>query len=99
MDQAFVRSKLDEEVWFRLPDGCGDLTGRVMCLNVSLYGLKQASRQWNKTLTAQLREMKFEQCPVDPCLMRLIIDDEIVALVVMYVDDKCFVVARRSETR
>ena len=40
-----------------------------------------------------------DRCPVDPCLMRLIIDDEIVALVVMYVDDKCFVVARRSETR
>ena len=59
-----------------------------MCLNMSLYGLKQVSRQWNKTLTTRLREMKFEQCPVDPCLMRLIIDGEIVALVVMYyVDD------------
>ena len=53
---------------------------------MSLYGLKQASRQLNKTLTAQLREMKFEQCPVDLCLMRLIIDGEIVALVVMHVD-------------
>ena len=90
VDQAFVRSKLDEEVWFRLPDGCGDLTGRVVRLNMSLYGLKQASRQWNKTLTARLQEMKFEQCPVDPCLMRLIIDGEIVALVVMYVDDIMF---------
>ena len=70
VDQASVRSKLDEEVWFRLPDGCGDLMGRVVCLNMSLYGLKQPSRQWNKTLTARLYEMKFKQCPVDPCLMR-----------------------------
>ena len=70
VDKAFVRLKLDEEVWFRLPERCGDLTWRVVCLNMSLYGLKQASRQWNKTLTARLREMKFEQCPVDPCLMR-----------------------------
>ena len=53
---------------------------------MSLYGLKQASRQWNKTLTARLKEIGFEQSLLDPCLLRLIISDELAGVVVMYVD-------------
>ena len=42
VDQAFVQSDL-EDVFLRLPKGCGDLSGKVVRLNKSLYGLKQAS--------------------------------------------------------
>ena len=41
-DQAFVQSDLEEDVFLRLPKGCGDLSGKVVRLNQSLYGLKQA---------------------------------------------------------
>ena len=44
LDQAFVQSDLEENVFLRLPKGCGDLSGKVVRLNKSLYGLKQASR-------------------------------------------------------
>ena len=94
VDQAFVRSKLDEEVWFRLPKGCGKLTGKIVRLNMSLYGLKQASRQWNKTLVARLMEIGFEQCPVDPCLLRLVVGGELAGVVVIYVDDIMFAGSR-----
>ena len=42
--QAFVQSDLDEVVYIRLPPGCGALSGKVVRLRRSLYGLKQASR-------------------------------------------------------
>ena len=44
-DQAFVQSYLEEDVFLRLPKGCGGLSGNVVRLNKSLYGLKQASRK------------------------------------------------------
>ena len=42
--QALVQSKQDEDVFLRLPNGCGSLSGRIVRLNKSLYGWKQASR-------------------------------------------------------
>ena len=44
VEQAFVQSKLDEDVFLRLPRGFGRLSGKVVRLKKSLYGLKQASR-------------------------------------------------------
>ena len=45
-EQAFVKSKLDEDVYLRMPQCCGALSGKVVKLGRSLYGLKQASRTW-----------------------------------------------------
>ena len=45
VDQAFVRADLKEDVFMRLPEGCGALSGKIIKLNKSLYGLRQASRQ------------------------------------------------------
>ena len=42
-EQAFVQSELDEEVYLRLPKGCGSMSGKVVRLRKSLYGLKQTS--------------------------------------------------------
>ena len=44
VEQAFVQSKLDENIFLRLPKECGSLSGKKVRLNKSLYGLKQASR-------------------------------------------------------
>ena len=44
VERAFVQPKLDEEFFLRLPKGCGSLSGKIVRLNKSLYGLKQASR-------------------------------------------------------
>ena len=44
VEQTFVQSKLDEDVFLRLPRGCGRLSGKIVQLNKSLYGLKQAFR-------------------------------------------------------
>ena len=39
-EQAFVQSDLDEVVYIRLPPSCGALSGKVVRLRRSLYGLK-----------------------------------------------------------
>ena len=43
IEQAFVQSDLEENVFMSLPQDCGRLSGKIVRLNKSLYGLKQAS--------------------------------------------------------
>ena len=50
IEQAFVQSELDHEVFMKLPQGCGSMSGKIVRLNKSLYGLRQASRTFNKRL-------------------------------------------------
>ena len=42
-EQAFVQSNLDKNVFMQLHQGCVEVSGKVVRLNRSLYGLKQAS--------------------------------------------------------
>ena len=78
----------------RLPSGCGFMSGKVVRLNKSLYGLKQASRQWHQLLASTLKRFGFEQCLADPCVMRLMMCGEVAAMVVMHVGDILFGGAR-----
>ena len=51
IQQDFVQSDLEEKVYTRLPQGCGRFGGKIVMLNKSMYGVKQASRQWHAHLT------------------------------------------------
>ena len=94
-EQAFVQSKLDEDVYLRMPQGCGALSGKVVKLGRSLYGLKQASRTWHNHLVRGMRSLGFEQCAADACVMRLVEDGVVSMVVVAHVDDiSC--IARKS---
>ena len=53
-----------------LPPGCGSMSGKVVRLNKSLYGLKQASRTFYKRLVSDLKRIGFEQSLSDPCVLR-----------------------------
>ena len=87
VDQAFVRANLKEDVFMRLPEGCGELSGKIVKLNESLFRLRQASRQWYAMLKTCLLALGFEQCLADSCVSRLIRGGIVALIVVVNVDD------------
>lgn len=70
--QAYLQAELKEDLYMRVPPGHPrfDGTGRPLALklNRSLYGLKQAGREWNKLLVQFLLNWGFMQSVIDVCL-------------------------------
>jgi hypothetical protein len=60
---AFLEADIEEEIYMTQPEGLRhtDINGeeRVCMLKKSLYGLKHAPRNWNKTIKAWLEEYGF----------------------------------------
>ena len=61
--------------------------GKCYKLLRSLYGLPQSGRNWNILFVNYLLEMGFVQIREDLCLLILVIDSVIVAIIALYVDD------------
>ena len=40
VDTAFLNGHLEDDIYMRIPEGCGEDTGKTVKLNRSLYGLK-----------------------------------------------------------
>ena len=94
--QAFIQADLDFNVFMKLPDGYGDKSGKVVKLNKSVYGLKQAGRRWAMHLDDVIvRKIRMEQCKEDPCVFQLTRDVVVVMIVCVHVDD--ITVAGESE--
>ena len=94
--QTFIQADLDFNVFTKLPDGCGDKSGKVVKRNKSVYGLKQAGRRWAMHLgDVIVRKIGMEQCKEGPRAFRLIRDGVVVMVVCVHVDD--ITVAGESE--
>ena len=87
IEQVFVQSDLEENVFMRLAQGCGKLSGKIVRINKSLYGLKQASRQWHAYLTRYRLTLGFLPCLADACIFRLMEDGRVVMIIMVHVDD------------
>ena len=86
VQQAFVQFSLKEDVFMRMPQGCGNLSGKVR-LNNNVYGLRQASRSWHAHLTTCLKQLVFQQCLADACVFRLKEEGRVAITAVIHVDD------------
>lgn len=66
-----MQSRIDRELFLRLPEGCRNMSGRVeVRLKKALYELRQSPRVCNKRLMRKLLEFGLERCVVDPCIFR-----------------------------
>lgn len=88
INNAFLRGDLHEEVYMTVPQGYNSsLPPNSVCkLNRSLYGLKQANRQWFNKLSTFLLSLGFIQSHADTSLFTFQKNQDFIALVV-YVDD------------
>ncbi|KAL2243773.1 UNVERIFIED_CONTAM: Retrovirus-related Pol polyprotein from transposon TNT 1-94 [Sesamum indicum] len=86
VNNAFLHGYLEEDLYMQPPEGYSVQPGLVCKLERSLYGLKQASQQWNVELTLKLTDFGFSQSAYDHCLFTKMTDSGLVALLV-YVDD------------
>ncbi|XP_019057522.1 PREDICTED: uncharacterized protein LOC109116481, partial [Tarenaya hassleriana] len=89
---AFLHGDLEEEIYMSLPPGytdaqSGNMPRDAVCkLQKSLYGLRQASRQWYHKFASVLLEDGFKQSKADHTLFVRRSKSGFVALLV-YVDD------------
>ncbi|KAL4362499.1 hypothetical protein GQ457_04G038710 [Hibiscus cannabinus] len=87
VNNAFLHGFLQEEVYMELPPGFSSTDSNLVCkLNKSLYGLKQASRQWNERLTTALLQQGFKRAVSDSSLFTKGTGADLIILAV-YVDD------------
>ena len=69
INNIFLHGDLNEEVYMTLPPGMHSTkSNQVVRLQISLYGLKQASRQWYARLSAFLISHGYRQCSSDHSL-------------------------------
>ena len=87
VNNAFLHGDLDEEVYMTLPPGLVVHDPNLVCrLQRSLYGLKQASRQWFTWLSSFLISHDFRQSSANHSLFLHFHNNDI-TVVLVYVDD------------
>lgn len=87
VDNAFLHGDLNEDVYMELPLGLNvDTKGLVCKLTKSLYGLKQANRQWFDKLSTFLISTGYTQSKSDHSLFVKRTPSDFTALLV-YVND------------
>ncbi|KAM0788117.1 hypothetical protein ACM66B_001283 [Microbotryomycetes sp. NB124-2] len=90
VDKAYLHGDLDKDLYLRIPQGVHGLQGKVLKLQRSLYGLKQAGRTWNQKLNTSFEQLGFKALSGDQCIYRCVVgtDSYYIAL---YVDDLLFI--------
>ena len=85
---AFLNGVLEEEVYIKQPEGfiAKDKEHLVCKLKKSIYGLKQASRQWYLKFHEVITSFGFDENLMDECIYHKVSGSKIIFLV-LYVDD------------
>lgn len=95
---AYLNGKLDEVIFMEQHVGFVEAgqENKVLRLRMSLYGLKQSARVWNKTAASMLEKMGFTCGDADKCLYSRH-EGEKMTYILLFVDD-LLVAGRSAET-
>jgi hypothetical protein len=83
---AYLNGILKEIIFMRQAEGYEDGTGRVCRLVKTLYGLKQAGREWNEQLDEKLKSYGYKRLLTDPCVY-IRREGEDFGIIAVWVDD------------
>ncbi|GAB2268162.1 hypothetical protein Dimus_038698 [Dionaea muscipula] len=83
---AFLNGDLHEEIYMLQPDGFIEDDNKVCRLRKSIYGLKQASRQWYLKFNEVITSFGFLENTLDECIYMKISGSAFI-LLILYVDD------------
>lgn len=96
INNAFLHGDFHEEVFMKVPDGIPNLENKVCKLQKSLYGLRQASRQWFSKLSTLLLQLGYTQSKNDYSLF-IERSGQDITLAAEYVDDILLTSSCQSE--
>ncbi|KAL0457750.1 UNVERIFIED_CONTAM: Retrovirus-related Pol polyprotein from transposon TNT 1-94 [Sesamum latifolium] len=87
-ENGFLNGFIEEEIFMDQPEGFTAVgeEQKVCRLQRSIYGLKQASRNWNTRFDEVIRGYDFIKNDYNPCIYNKISGNSVVYLV-LYVDD------------
>ena len=90
VNTAFLNADVEEEIYMRQLEGFevrGPNGEELVCkLKKSIYGLKQASRNWYHTIDHWMKQYGFQASEADPCVYVKREDQEVI-VVIIFVDD------------
>jgi len=83
---VFLNGDLENEIFMCIPEGVNSKGGEVWLLHKTLYGLKQASREWYLKLRGELERMGLKQSKADHRVFTKVINSKIF-IITVYVDN------------
>jgi hypothetical protein len=65
---AYLNGILKEKLHMKQPKGFKDGTDGICLLIKTIYGLKQARREWNKRLDEKIKQHRYKRLRSDSCV-------------------------------
>ena len=87
IETAYLNADVKEDIYMRCIPGYHIPANCVLKLNKSLYGLKQAGKNWHDHVSQFLLDIGMTRSSIDPCLFLFHRSDGKIALLSIYVDD------------
>jgi hypothetical protein len=87
INNAYVQSLLEEDVYIGAIPGIRIPSGKCYKLLRSLYGLPQSGRNWNNLISNFIISLGLVQLREDTCVFGYFIDGKLALVIALYVDD------------
>ena len=87
-DTAFLNADVEEDIYMEQPEGFHTGSPDMVCkLIKSIYGLKQASRNWNLEIDSFMKSIGYTPLISDPCVYVKRTQSDRLIILSLYVDD------------